>query len=53
VLTNQRQFRIVYDAREKIIDPAPLKVKELLVEGDDHFAVDEAKIEEEGHIDGT
>jgi len=104
VLTDRRRFHVVYEARQKSTDPAPLKVKEVLIdqrryvvcineeevehdraareaivtglreqlrrgdkslvgnkgyrrflkiEGDKHFAVDEAKIEEEARYDGT
>ena len=104
VLNDRRRFRVVYEAREQSTDPAPLKVKEVLVEkrryvvcvneeevaydraareaivaglreqlkrgdkslvgnkgyrrflkvqGDEHFVVDEAKIEEEARFDGT
>jgi Transposase DDE domain len=104
VLTDRRRFRVVYAPRAKSTDPAPLKVKEVLVEkrryvvcineeevehdraaraaivaglreqlkrgdkslvgnkgyrrflkveGDEHFVVDEAKIEEEARFDGT
>jgi transposase len=104
VLTDRRRFHVVYEARQKSTDPAPLKVKEVLIdqrryvvcineeevahdraareaivtglreqlrrgdkslvgnkgyrrflkiEGDKHFAVDDAKIEEEARYDGT
>jgi transposase len=104
VLTDRRRFRIVYAARSKSSDPAPLKVKDvwvdkrryvvcineeevrhdraareaivaglreqlrkgdkslvsnkgyrrfLKIEGDEHFVVDEAKIEDEARYDGT
>ena len=104
VLNDRRRFRVVYDARERSTDPAPLKVKEVLVEnrryvvcvneeevahdraareaivaglreqlkrgdkslvgnkgyrrflkvqGDEHFVIDEAKIEDEARFDGT
>jgi hypothetical protein len=104
VLSDRGRFRVVYEAREKSTDPAPLKVKEvwvadrryvvcvneeevahdraareaivaslreklsqgdkslvgnkgyrryLKIEGDKHFAVDEAKLEEEARFDGT
>ena len=104
VLTDRRRFRVVYEARAQSTDPAPLKVKEVLIdqrryvvcineeevahdraareaivaglreqlrrgdkslvgnkgyrrflkiEGDEHFIVDEAKIEEEARYDGT
>jgi transposase len=104
VLTDRRRFHVVHEARQKSTDPAPLKVKEVLVdkrryvvcineeevehdraaraaivaglreqlqrgdkslvgnkgyrrflkiEGHEHFAVDEAKIEEEARYDGT
>jgi transposase len=104
VLSDRRRFRVVYEAREKSTDPAPLKVKDvwiedrryvvcineeevqhdraarqaivaglreqlrrgdkslvgnkgyrrfLKLEGDKHFVVDEAKIEEEARYDGT
>jgi hypothetical protein len=104
VLADKGRFRVVYGAREKSTDPAPLKVKEvkvaerryvvcvnaeqvkhdrrqreqivtalreqlrqgdkslvgnkgyrryLKVEGDSHFAIDEAKLEEEARYDGT
>jgi transposase len=104
VLSDRRRFRVVYEAREKNTDPAPLKVKDvwiedrryvvcineeevqhdraarqaivaglreqlrrgdkslvgnkgyrrfLKLEGDKHFVVDEAKIEEEARYDGT
>ncbi len=104
VLSDRGRFRVVYEAREKSTDPAPLKVKEVLVgdrryvvcineeevehdraareaivtalreklrqgdkslvgnkgyrrflkiESDKHFAIDEAKLEEEARYDGT
>jgi len=104
VLSDRRRFRVVYEARAKSTDPAPLKVKDvwiedrryvvcineeevqhdraareaivaglreqlrrgdkslvgnkgyrrfLKLEGDKHFVVDEAKIEEEARYDGT
>jgi transposase len=104
VLTDRRRFHVVHEARQKSTDPAPLKVKEVLidqrryvvcineeevehdraqreaivaglreqlregdkslvgnkgyrrflkVEGEGHFAVDEAKIEAEARFDGT
>ncbi len=104
VLTDRRRFRVVYEARQKSTEPAPLKVKDvwvedrryvvcinieevehdraareaiiaglreqlrqgdkslvgnkgyrrfLKIEGDGHFEVDEAKIEEEARYDGT
>jgi hypothetical protein len=104
VLNDRKRFRVVHPAREKNSDPAPLKVKEVLiedrryvvcvneeevehdraareailaglreqltrgdkslvgnkgyrrylkVEGESHFAIDEAKIEEESRYDGT
>jgi len=104
VLSDRKRFRVVYEARAKSIDPAPLKVKDvwiedrryvvcvneeevehdraareaivaglreqlrqgdkslvgnkgyrrfLKIEGQEHFAVDEAKIEEEARYDGT
>jgi len=33
VLTDKRRFRVVYEARRKSTDPAPLKVKDVWVEG--------------------
>jgi hypothetical protein len=104
VLADKGRFRVVYGAREKSTDPAPLKVKEvkvaerryvvcvnaeqvkhdrrqreqivtalreqlrqgdkslvgnkgyrryLKVDGDSHFAIDEAKLQEEARYDGT
>jgi transposase len=104
VLKDRGRFQVVYEARTKSTDPAPLKVKEvfvderryvvcineeevehdraaraaivanlrerlrrgdkslvgnkgyrrfLKVEGDEHFAINEAKIEEEERYDGT
>jgi transposase len=104
VLTDRKRFQVVHEAPAKSTDPAPLKVKEVLldkrryvvcvneeeiehqraarqaivaglrdqlrrgdkslvgnkgyrrflkVEGESHFAVDEAKIEEEARFDGT
>lgn len=104
VLSDRRRFQVVHEARHKSTDPAPLKVKEVLVdqrryvvcvnqeevesdraareaivaalrdklragdkslvgnkgyrrflkiEGDEHFTIDEAKIEDEARYDGT